>query len=117
MLGKRFLKINGEAIPNPYDGFGVTFDEDETVNLSEAGTELVRVRRLNKTTFKGNWHLTSFWLDKFEAWCKMNTVTVTYRGKNYTCRMRGFAPQMVQNSEYTATSDELWTISPTMTEI
>ena len=36
MLGKRFLKINGETIPNPYDGFGVTFDEDETVNLSEA---------------------------------------------------------------------------------
>jgi hypothetical protein len=117
MLGKRFLMINGERIPNPVDGFGIDFDEDETVNLSEAGTELVRVRRLDKRTFKGTWHLTSFWLKKFETWCSSNTVTLTYKGQEYLCRMRGYSPQMVKNSEYTETSDGLWKISPTLTEI
>ena len=48
MLGYRYLKINGVSIPNPIDGFKIDYDEDETVNMSEAGTELVRVRRLNK---------------------------------------------------------------------
>lgn len=117
MLGKRFLQINGEAIPNPVSGFKFQLTADETVNLSEAGTELVRVRRLNKHTFSGTWHLTSFWLDKFETWCTSNSVQVTYRGNTYLCRMRDFNPQLVENSEYTETSEGLWTVSPTMTEI
>lgn len=117
MLGYRYLKINGVSIPNPIDGFKIDYDEDETVNMSEAGTELVRVRRLNKRTFSGKWHLTSFWLKKFEEWCTSNTVTVTYQGQSYTCRMRGFSPTLAKNSEYVETSDGLWEISPTMTEI
>ena len=117
MLGKRYIKINGEAIPNPVSGFKIQFEADETINLSEAGTELVRVRRLNKRKFSGTWNLTSFWLKKFETWCSSNSVQVTYQGETYTCRMRDFAPTLADNSEYTDTSDGLWTISPTLTEI
>lgn len=117
MLGYRFLKINGESIPNPVSGFGFSFDADETVNLSEGGTELVRVRRLDKRTFKGRWNLSSFWLDKFEAWSKQNTVTLNYRGHDYICRMRDFSPQMQEGSEHIETSEGLWTVNPTFTEI
>lgn len=117
MLGKRYLSINGTPIPNPVSGFKIQYDEDETINLSEAGTELVRVRRLNKRTFSGTWHLTSFWLKKFEEWCCEDSVEVTYQGQTYLCRMRGYAPQLFQNSEYAETSEGLWTIAPTMTEI
>jgi len=117
MLGKRFLQINGVAIPNPVSNFKTTFDADETVSLSEAGTELVRVRRLDKRTITGTWNLTSFWLDKFEEWATSNSVTVRYRGKDYICRMRDFAPQLAEGSEHTENTDGLWIVAPTFTEI
>lgn len=117
MLGYRFLKINGVSIPNPVSGFKVQFDEDETINLSEAGTELVRVRRLNKRVFSGTWNLSSFWLKKFEEWASEDSVTVTYQGQDYTCRLRGYAPQLANNSEHTSGTEGLWKLSPTMTEI
>lgn len=117
MLGYRFLKINNTPIPNPYSGFKVTFTPDETINTSEAGTELVRVRRLNKRTFSGTWQLTSFWLNKFKTWSTSTTVKVTYQGNDYTCRMRGFNPTLAQDSEYSDNTDGLWIVTPTFTEI
>ena len=117
MLGNRYLKINDETIPNPVSGFKVQLEVDETINTSEAGTELVRVRRLDKHKFSGTWHLTSFWLKKFETWCTSNSVTLTYQNETYTCRMRDYSPSLVENSEYTETSEGLWIISPTFTEI
>lgn len=116
MLGKRFLQINGVAIPNP-TGFSPTMTADETISLSEAGTELGRVRRLDKHEFTGTWNLTSFWLKKFEEWCTSNTITLTYQGRDYVCRMRGYNPVLANNSEYVETSEGLWTVSPTFTEI
>lgn len=117
MLGYRYLKINGESIPNPVDGFTYQFNPDETVNLSEAGTELVRVRRLDKRTFTGTWNLTSFWLDKFAEWSCASSVSLTYQGHTYTVRMRDFKPKLAKNSEFTETSEGLWTVSPSFTEI
>ena len=117
MLGKRFLKINNESIPNPFDGFEITFTPDETINLSEAGTELVRVRRLDKRIFKGTWHLSSFWKNKFETWATSPSVTLTFEGESYTVRMRDYSPQLAPRSEWTSTSEGLWIISPTFTEI
>lgn len=117
MLGKRYLIVNGTPIPNPVSGFSITFDEDETISISEAGTELGRVRRLDKRVFRGTWNVTSFWLEKFEAWCKLPTITLGYQGDFYTCRMRGFAPKLANNSEFVNTSDGLWTLSLTITEI
>ena len=116
MLGKRFLSINGTPIPTP-ENFKVSLEEDETVNLSEAGTELVRIRRLDKHVFQGTWHLTSYWLNKFEEWATEPVVIFGYQGQTYNVRMRGYAPQLVKNSEYVSTSEGLWNVSPTFTEI
>lgn len=117
MLGKRFLKVNNERIPNPVSNFKVNFTPDEVVNISEAGTELARVRRLNKRTFSGTWNFTSFWLKKAEEWCTSPTVTVTYQGENYTCRARDFSPVLFNNSDYTENTEGLWTVNLTFTEI
>lgn len=117
MLGRRYLKVNNVDIPNAVNGFKYSYGEDETVSLSEAGTELVRVRRLDKLTITGTWHLTSFWKDKFEEWAKTNFVTVTFQGEEHTCRMRDFNPQLVENSEFTEGTDGLWVVTPTFTEI
>lgn len=118
MLGRRFLKINGAAIPNPAPGtFQITFEPDETIELSEAGTELGSVTRLNKRTFAGEWHLTSFWLKKVEEFCTARTVTLRYQGEDYTVRARGYNPRLANNSEYTEGTEGLWVLNLTFTEI
>lgn len=118
MLGRRFLKINNTYIPNPAPGsFQISFDPDEEIELSEAGTELGSVTRLNKRTFSGEWRVTSFWLKVFEDFCSVRTVTLRYQGQDYTVRARGFEPKLFSNSEYTEGSEGLWSLKLTFTEI
>ena len=118
MLGNRFLTINGTAIPNPVPGsFQIKFDPDETVELSEAGTELGSVRRLDKRIFTGEWHVTAFWLDLLKSFCTARTVTLTYQGQAYTVRARGYDPKLAANSEYTESTEGLWSLKLTFTEI
>lgn len=117
MLGRRYLQIQFTPIPNPVEGFNKGFTADETVNLSEAGTELVRVRRLNKRVFRGTWHLSSFWLKKFEEWASEPVVVLTYQGEQYNVRMRDFSSTLQDNSEWTETSEGLWIVTVTFTEI
>lgn len=118
MLGRRYLKINGTTIPNPVPGsFQIKFDPDETIELSEAGTELGSVRRLDKRIFSGEWHVTSFWLEVLRDFCLRRTVTLRYQGTNYTVRARGFDPKLASNSEYTENTEGLWSLKLTFTEI
>lgn len=118
MLGRRFLQINGTAIPNPVPGsFQIEYTPDEVIELSEAGTELGSVRRLNKRTFKGDWQVTSFWLEVLRDFCELRTVTLRYQGQDYTVRARGFNPQLANNAEYVEGTEGLWTLNLTFTEI
>lgn len=116
MLGREFLTINEIALPRT-TGFDYELDSVETVNQSEAGTDLVVATRLDKHIFKADWTVTSFWLNKFENFCKLRLVTLTYKGVDYTCRARGFAPKLVENSENIENTDGLWEISLTFTEV
>ena len=118
MLGDRFLQVNGTRIPNPAPGtFKITFDPIENIELSEAGTEIGSVQRLNKREFSGTWQVSSYWLGVLEGFCELRTVEVVYRDKAYRCRARGFDPQLFNNSEYVESSDGLWSINLTFTEI
>ena len=118
MLGNRFLKINGTSIPNPVPGtFQIQFDADETIDLSEAGTELGSVRRLDKRIFSGDWHVSSFWLKILEDFCKLRTVTLRYQGQDYTVRARGYNPKLASYSEFTESTEGLWSLKLTFTEI
>lgn len=116
MLGRQFLKINNIALPRT-TGFDYELESIETVNQSEAGTDLVVATRLDKHIFKADWTVSSFWLSKFEEICKNRLVTLTFNGTDYTCRARGFAPTMVEDSETIENTDGLWEISLTFTEV
>ena len=116
MLGKEFLKVDGVSLPTT-SSFKYSFDEKETVNTSEAGTDIVSVIRLDKHIFEATWQLTSSWLDQFERFCKKKSVMLTYREKKYECRARGFSPELVEHSESIEGTDGLWKISITFTEI
>ena len=118
MLGYRYLKINGTAIPNPVPGtFQIEFTPDETIENSEAGTELGAVKRLDKKTFKADFQVTSFWRQFLENVCKVRTVTLNYQGTDYTVRARGYNPKLFENSEWTEGTEGLWTINLTFTEL
>ena len=116
MLGRQFLKIDNVILPRT-TGFDFELEAVESVSQSEAGTDLVVTTRLDKHIFKADWTVSSFWLDKFEAICKEKTVVVPYKDVDYTCRARGFAPQLIEDSENIEGTDGLWKISLTLTEV
>lgn len=116
-LGK-FLKINNVAIPNPkLGGFSVTPTLIETVNQSEAGTDLVSVTRTSKPIFNMTFDLTSTWRDKLDAYSKLLSVTLTVDGVSYVGRFRAGSQTLVENSAHTDGTQGLWTCQYTFTTI
>lgn len=117
MLGK-FLKINGETIPNPKEGgFSISPGFVENVNTSEAATDLVTVVRTSKPVFNMNFQLSSTWKAKLDAYSKLLSVTLTYNGQNYTGRLRAGSQSLVGNSAHTENTDGLWNCAYTFTTI
>lgn len=116
MLGRQFLTIDEVAMPRT-TGFDYELEAIESVNQSEAGTDLVVTTRLDKHIFSADWTVSSFWLNKFEAICKKNTVKLVYQGDEYICRARGFSPKLIEDSENVENTDGLWEISLTFTEV
>ena len=116
-MGK-FLKINNTAIPNTKEGgFTVSPNLIETVNQSEAGTDLVAVTRTSKPTFTMSFDLTSTWRDKLNAYSKLLSVTLTVDGVSYVGRFRAGNQALVGNSAHTENTNGLWTCTYTFTTI
>lgn len=112
------VSFNGTACTIPPRSVDYSFEEIENVMKTEAGTDLVSVTRLNKHVFKFGWeNVPSTFLDTLEAYALAATVTVGWRSKTYTCRIRDFSPKMVSRSEAYGGSDGLWNISLTAKEI
>ena len=115
-LGKEFLIVNNINLPGT-TSFSFSLHPIEKVNTSEAGTEIVSVTRIDKHEFSASWQVSSFWLDIFEGFCKENIVKLLFRGSEYTCRVRDFAPTLHQGSENCSHTEGLWTISLKFIEI
>lgn len=116
MLGNNYLKINNESIPNPVKFRPGFAEPTESIIRAKSGKTLDNVVRLDQRLFEATWHLTSFWLDKFKAYASLPSVTVTYQGSDYTCRVRGYNPTLIERSEYSEGTDGLWELSLTMEE-
>lgn len=116
-LGK-FLKINNEVIPNPkLGGFSKTLNLIETVNQSEAGSDLVSVTRTEKPIFNMTFDLSSVWRDKLDSYAKLLSVNFTVDGVNYVGRFRAGSQSLVENSAHTDGTQGLWTCTYTFTTI
>lgn len=116
MLGSDYIKINNvEYTPT---SFSYSIQSDENVFKSAAGTELLNIVRLDKHVFTLTWDgIDSTLLDTLEGYCKIPTVTFSYRSEDYLCRARGIAPQMLNKSYKYRRSDGLWNITITLTEL
>lgn len=111
------IKINSTAIP--FSGsMEEKYDTIETVNVSEAGTDIVQVERLGKLTLSISYKILSSWIAQFEAWAFENsykTVSIFDFGtgayKDRQMRMRGYSKKLVKGSQDLTATTGIWEVS------
>lgn len=112
----RYLKINNTIIPNPIN-FSETPQFIETVNQSEAGSDLIAVTRAEKLVLTMTFNLSSFWLAKLKTYSQMLQVTLNYNGVDYIGRFRPATNTLQPGSEKTKNTNGLFACQFTFTEI
>ena len=115
MLGKDYITLNGQKIPNP-TGVSVSYTNIENVKQSEAGTDVGNVIKLTKRTINFSFSSTSRGRDKIKAYCRMSQITLTFNGEPMVGRLRIKSSNMVEGSEYAARTDGLWKLSVSFME-
>lgn len=111
MLGK-FITVNGEAFPNPNPGtFSDNFEAIENSFMTEAGTSLTNIVRLDRYSWAAEFNCTSRMRERIAQLVKTPEVTCTIAGQEYTGRIRlDGAITLVANSEKIPGTDGLWVI-------
>ena len=116
MLGEKYFEVNGTGYTPSQ--FKYELQAVENVTESEAGTELIDVKRLDKHVFQVSWDgIDAELVDKIDEWCRSSTVDVTYRGTIYVCRARGMNANLLNKAWKYRRSDGLWNVSVTLTQI
>ena len=111
------IKINDTAIP--FSGsMEEKYDTMETVNVSEAGTDIVQTQRLDKLTLSIKYTILSDWVEQFEEWAFENTYKTvsiynfaTRAYKNRQMRMRKYKKNIVKHSEDLEVTTGIWEVS------
>ena len=111
------IKINSTALP-----FGGSISEKyenvETINVSEAGTDIVQTERVGKLTLSFSFQTFSDWLSTLEGWAFGNTALtvsiydfVTAAYKDRSMRMRNYSKKFVEYSENSTKTTGVWQVS------
>lgn len=115
-------KFNNEEILYPI-AWSESFSTIESINQSEAGTDIINVVRYKKLSVSASFKVTNTWLKKFEDYADVDTFTLKrYDGSingydERTVRMRNFASNRVQHSEDLTSTVGIWEVSFTLEEI
>lgn len=109
------FKINNTVYPTPA-AWDESYEAIETVNQSEAGTDLCQLVRANKLTVQITSNLTSAQKDTMLALAAAATVSVQVNsGAAKTMRMREFTANRVRYSE--RSGGDLWECTYKLTEV
>lgn len=111
------IKVNNTAIP-----FGGSMSESysdiETVNVSEAGTDIVQTERIGKLTLSISIQTMSDWLPILEGFYLENTYKTvaiydfnTSAYKERQMRMRNYKKKLVEHSEKLKKTTGYWEVS------
>lgn len=114
MLGK-YIKVDGVQYPNPITT-KISFENNEQVNKSEAGTELVSAVRLQKFSVSMKFQFSSYWRDRLREDAKKLQVSFDFGGYVYQGRLRIKSEDLEKYSENVGVTDGFWNISATFTE-
>ncbi len=105
-------------MPVPSTPPTIRYTNNESISLSEAGTEIGVVTRLGKKVFTVTWVLNSAWKEKIEQKCMKPTSTLDFGEYSaMTVRARITSCALARNSEYLDRTMGLWSISVTFTEV
>lgn len=115
MLGY-YLSFDGSQFPNPLPSSRRRSEVVETVNRSEAGTDLVVMTRSAKRTWNFDFALSNHYRRILENLSKEEQVTMTYMGYTYIVRVRDYSEQLIEGSEWSSESNGLYNCSVTVTE-
>lgn len=123
MLKNFPLKFNGTAIPFP-NSYTIANSVIENVNESEAGTDVIQIKRMQKMTITLSFRLMDSYLAFFEGYAYSNqTITVSVYDaitKAYTTktmRMRDFNYKLVEKSELVNDINGMYDISFSLIEM
>ena len=111
MLGK-YLKVNGRQYPNPVE-YVDNFENNETVNVSEAGTDLVASLRLLKLNATMTFQVSKRWMLIIKEDCSLLKSTIDIDGVTFDGRLRLTNATLEPDSELT---EGYWTLSVTFIE-
>lgn len=105
-------------MPVPTSPPQIRFAQNERISLSEAGTEIGDITRLNKKTFNITWLLGSDWIDQIEAKCDLATSTLVFGTRSpMQVRARLVSEQLVKGSEYLNRTSGVWQVTVQFTEV
>lgn len=119
MLGKYIKWTSGldtVTLPNP-TAMTESYSNNEVISLSEAGTEIGNVTRLQKKTFTCTWNASSTLKTTLETMCAEPRSLLTIAGTSHYYRARIISAVLVANSEWADRTNGLWTIRVTLTEV
>jgi hypothetical protein len=116
MLGDNYFYWDG-YMTNP-SSLRVTFSNNESISLSESGTEIGVITRLQKRTVTTTWACNSATRDMLLEKCKRATCSMSYgTGTGGTWRARVTNMNMADRSQYVARTDGLWTLTIVFSEV
>lgn len=111
------IKINTTAIP--FSGsMEEKYDTIESINISEAGTDIVQTERIGKLTLSIKYKILSSFIATLEGWAFDNTYktvsifdfgTSTYKDRQM--RMRNYTKSLVKNSQNLTVTTGIWEVS------
>ena len=111
MLGK-YLKINGELMPNPVSGtWSDQLNPKENIYETEAGTRKSNIIRLDRPSWSCSFNCTSAMKERIQNYCKLESIVCEVDGQEFegTLRLSG-ACTMVKDSEYCRDTKGLWVV-------
>lgn len=123
MLKNFPLKFDGTAIPFP-NSYDISNSVIENVNESEAGIDVVQIRRMQKMTLSLSFRLMDSYLAFFEGYAYSSStievsiydaVTKAYTTK--TMRLRDFKYKLVEKSELVNDINGMYDISFSLIEM
>ena len=121
MLSKH-LKFDGVQIPNPTS----YSEESETIDNqyeTEAGGLNISVTRYDRLHISASFDVTSAWAAKLKNYSKQGLLTVTLfdlalnAESEHSMVIQNFKSKLVEQSEYTARTNGLWTVSFELQEL
>ena len=105
-------------MPCPQNMPQIRYSNNESISLSEAGTEIGVITRLQKKTFTVTWIVNSDYYEQIERRCLKATSTLVFgEHSGMTVRARITAANLIKGSEWIRRTDGLWSITVQFIEV